>query len=171
MSPFFCGCATGSGNLMGTFGPYSQRYKSSQFWTKETLIVHTHPFPQNMHFPSENLSVKKKIPFNLGPILTGKYMKTFSCFFRLFFISFTKKMTLTAQLAWEKAKYFSKYFLFRLVVKIRFYAQRVFPVWTHFTTLQSQNTLMCYKSQAWPGLRCSSKIKFINWQHSPKFAL
>ena len=28
-------------------------------------------------------------------------------------------MALTAQLAWEKAEYFSKCFLFRLVVKIR----------------------------------------------------
>ena len=28
-------------------------------------------------------------------------------------------MAQTAELAWEKAKYFSKYFLFRLEVKIR----------------------------------------------------
>ena len=40
-------------------------------------------------------------------------------FSRIFSINFTKKMALTAQLAQEKAKYFSKYFLFRLVVKIR----------------------------------------------------
>ena len=33
-------------------------------------------------------------------------------------------MALTAQLAWEKAKYFSKYFLFWLVVKIRLKERR-----------------------------------------------
>ena len=54
--------------------------------------------------------------------LNGKLFENifayFSLIFRLFFIYFTKKMALTVQLAWEKAEYFSKYFLFQLVVII-----------------------------------------------------
>ena len=52
-------------------------------------------------------------------MLTGNYLHIFSLIFRLYLFYFTKKVALTVQLAWEKAKYFSKYFLFRLVVKIR----------------------------------------------------
>ena len=55
----------------------------------------------------------------LRAYLNGKIFLDIFAFFRVFFIYFTKKMAQTAQLAWEKAKDFSKYFLFRLVVKIR----------------------------------------------------
>ena len=55
----------------------------------------------------------------LRAYLKGKRFVNIFTFFRLFFIYFTKKMARTAQLAWEKVKYFKKSFLFRLVVKIR----------------------------------------------------
>ena len=81
-----------------------------------------------------NLLISKKPKINivyqlsssLGPILTGNCLQIFSLIFRCSFIYFTKKMALTAKLSWERAKYFSKYFLFLLVVKKRLYTRTLF---------------------------------------------
>ena len=48
-------------------------------------------------------------------------------------------MALTAQLALEKAKYFSKYFLFRLVVKMRLKIKAFVEEW--------QVSLACLKAK------------------------